>query len=45
MICDGLPNPGILSELNTFLFLWDLQDEEASMINISDKCQVVIYVR
>ncbi|CAG5080947.1 Similar to CFAP94: Dynein intermediate chain CFAP94 [Cotesia congregata] len=44
MTCDGLPNPGILSELNTFLFLWDLQDEEASMINITDKCQVVIYL-
>ncbi|XP_044586899.1 dynein axonemal intermediate chain 7-like isoform X2 [Cotesia glomerata] len=44
MTCDGLPNPGILSELNTFLFLWDLQDEEALMINITDKCQVVIYL-
>ncbi|XP_014297583.1 uncharacterized protein LOC103573796 isoform X3 [Microplitis demolitor] len=44
MTCDGLPNPGILSELNTFLFIWDLEDEEASMLNISQKCQVVIYL-
>ncbi|CAL7946735.1 unnamed protein product [Xylocopa violacea] len=41
MICDGLPDPGSLSDMNTFLFLWSTKDEEASTDTIEEKCRVV----
>ncbi|XP_043481152.1 dynein axonemal intermediate chain 7-like isoform X2 [Leptopilina heterotoma] len=44
MTCDGLPDPGILSELNTFLYLWSLDDENASMETISKHCEIIIYL-
>ncbi|XP_015116038.1 axonemal 84 kDa protein [Diachasma alloeum] len=44
MTCDGLPDPGVLSQLNTFLFLWDQEYDEASMLNVTTKCQVVTYL-
>ncbi|XP_011313857.1 axonemal 84 kDa protein-like isoform X2 [Fopius arisanus] len=44
MTCDGLPDPTILSQLNTFLFLWNEEYDEASMLNITTKCQVVTYL-
>lgn len=44
MTCDGLPNPGLLSDMNTFLFLWSLEDELATMDTIEEKCRVIIHV-
>ncbi|XP_051167349.1 dynein axonemal intermediate chain 7-like isoform X2 [Leptopilina boulardi] len=44
MICDGLPDPGILSELNTFVYLWSLDDENARMETISKHCEIIIYL-
>lgn len=44
MTCDGLPDPGSLSDMNTFLFLWPLTDKEASMNTIEDKCRVITHV-
>ncbi|XP_034947432.1 axonemal 84 kDa protein-like isoform X2 [Chelonus insularis] len=45
MTCDGLPNPAILSELNTFAYLLNSEDDVISMTNINQKCEVVTYVR
>ena len=44
MTCDGLPDPGSLSDMNTFLFLWPLTDKEASMNTIEDKCRVITHL-
>ncbi|XP_060821934.1 dynein axonemal intermediate chain 7 homolog isoform X3 [Bombus pascuorum] len=44
MTCDGLPDPGSLSDMNTFLFLWPLSDKEASMNTIEDKCRVITHL-
>ncbi|XP_016771956.1 protein CASC1 isoform X2 [Apis mellifera] len=44
MTCDGLPNPGLLSDMNTFLFLWSLEDELATMDTIEEKCRVIIHL-
>ncbi|OAD52157.1 Axonemal 84 kDa protein [Eufriesea mexicana] len=41
MTCDGLPDPGSLSDMNTFLFLWSLKNEEASMSTMEEKCRVI----
>ncbi|XP_033313208.1 axonemal 84 kDa protein-like isoform X2 [Bombus bifarius] len=44
MTCDGLPDPGSLSDMNTFLFLWPLTDKEPSMNTIEDKCRVITHL-
>lgn len=45
MTCDGLPDPGSLSEMNTFLYLWATEDEEVDMSKVATKHNVIIYVR
>ncbi|XP_011635025.1 axonemal 84 kDa protein-like [Pogonomyrmex barbatus] len=42
MTCDGLPNPGNLSEINTFLFLWSMEDEKIDMNKLIAKCNIII---
>ncbi|XP_068974362.1 dynein axonemal intermediate chain 7 homolog isoform X1 [Bombus flavifrons] len=44
MTCDGLPDPGSLSDMNTFLFLWPLTDKEPNMNTIEDKCRVITHL-
>ncbi|XP_076750926.1 dynein axonemal intermediate chain 7 [Xylocopa sonorina] len=44
MTCDGLPDPGSLSDMNTFLFLWSTKDEEASTDTMEEKCRVVTHL-
>lgn len=44
MTCDGLPDPGSLSDMNTFLFLWSLKDQETSMATMEEKCRVITQV-
>ncbi|XP_054006510.1 dynein axonemal intermediate chain 7-like [Hylaeus anthracinus] len=41
MTCDGLPDPGSLSDMNTFLFLWTLENENTTMDVMADKCHVI----
>ncbi|XP_020291113.1 axonemal 84 kDa protein-like [Pseudomyrmex gracilis] len=41
MICDGLPDPGSLSKMNTFLFLWSMENEEININNIATKYDIV----
>lgn len=45
MICDGLPDPGSLSKMNTFLFAWSMEDEEIDISNITTKYDIVSTVR
>ncbi|XP_025153947.1 axonemal 84 kDa protein [Harpegnathos saltator] len=44
MTCDGLPNPGSLSDMNTFLFLWSMEDKEVNMSNFTKKYDTIIYL-
>lgn len=44
MTCDGLPNPSFLPDLNSFMFIWEQEDDQASMINVAAKCKIVTYV-
>ncbi|KAK1136443.1 hypothetical protein K0M31_000995 [Melipona bicolor] len=44
MTCEGLPDPGSLPDMNTFLFLWSLKDEEATMSTIEEKCRVITHL-
>ncbi|KAG7201519.1 hypothetical protein KM043_004271 [Ampulex compressa] len=44
MTCDGLPDPGSLSDMNTYAFLWTMEDEKASMNTIAERCDIVIYL-
>ncbi|XP_014489011.1 PREDICTED: protein CASC1-like isoform X2 [Dinoponera quadriceps] len=44
MTCDGLPDPGSLSEMNTFVFLWSMEDKEVNMSNFTRKYYTVIYL-
>ncbi|XP_043528428.1 dynein axonemal intermediate chain 7-like isoform X1 [Frieseomelitta varia] len=44
MTCDGLPDPGSLPDMNTFLFLWSLKSEEATMNTIEEKCRVITHL-
>ncbi|KAJ8688006.1 hypothetical protein QAD02_023801 [Eretmocerus hayati] len=42
--CDGLPDPAALPELNTFLYLWSLDDAEADMKTLPRQCEIVTYL-
>ncbi|XP_015512196.1 dynein axonemal intermediate chain 7-like isoform X1 [Neodiprion lecontei] len=44
MRCDGLPDPGIVSDLNTYLFLWSLDDYTANVETVAKKSEEVIYL-
>jgi len=44
MTCDGLPDSGKPSEMNTFIFLWSMKGEEVNMSNIVMKHDIVIFV-
>ncbi|XP_026669128.1 protein CASC1-like [Ceratina calcarata] len=44
MTCDGLPDPGSLSDMNTFLYLWSTKNEEATMNGMEEKCRIVTHV-
>lgn len=43
MTCDGLPDPGNLSEMNTFIFLWFEENKDVNVTDIA-KSDVIIYV-
>lgn len=45
MTCDGLPDPGSLSDLNTFLHVATKENENASLDTITEKCEVITNVR
>lgn len=42
MSCNGLPDPGSLAEMNTFILVWKMENEEASMDTVAEKCQMII---
>ncbi|XP_076630391.1 dynein axonemal intermediate chain 7 [Colletes latitarsis] len=41
MTCDGLPDPGSLSDMNTFLFLWTIEHETTTMDEMAERCHVI----
>ncbi|KAM0732613.1 Dynein axonemal intermediate chain 7-like protein [Formica fusca] len=42
--CDGLPDPGSLSEMNTYIFLWSMEDEKVNMSSFVVKYNIIIYL-
>lgn len=44
MTCDGLPDPGSLPETNAFVYLWSLEEEEATMDTVEERCQIITRV-
>ncbi|KAG5327383.1 AXP83 protein, partial [Pseudoatta argentina] len=44
MTCDGLPDPGNLSDMNTFLFVWSMEDEKVNMNKFITKLNIIIYL-
>ncbi|XP_076245372.1 dynein axonemal intermediate chain 7-like [Calliopsis andreniformis] len=42
--CDGLPDPGSLADMNTFIFVWRMENEQASMDTVAEKCQMITNV-
>ncbi|XP_076280139.1 dynein axonemal intermediate chain 7 [Lasioglossum baleicum] len=41
MACDGLPDPGSLPDLNTFLFVWTMENEDVNMVTVTGICDVI----
>ncbi|EZA57011.1 Axonemal 84 kDa protein [Ooceraea biroi] len=44
MTCDGLPDPGNLCEMNTFILLWSMEDEKININTIVTKYDIIIYL-
>ncbi|XP_011865165.1 PREDICTED: axonemal 84 kDa protein-like [Vollenhovia emeryi] len=44
LTCDGLPDPGSLSEMTTVIFLWSMEDEKINMNKFITKYNVIIYL-
>ncbi|XP_072751665.1 LOW QUALITY PROTEIN: dynein axonemal intermediate chain 7 [Anoplolepis gracilipes] len=44
LTCDGLPDPGRLSEMNTYIFLWSMEDEKVNMSNFIVRYNIIIYL-
>ncbi|XP_078047817.1 dynein axonemal intermediate chain 7 [Augochlora pura] len=41
MTCDGLPDPGSLSDLNTFLFVWTMENKDVDIDTVTGICNVI----
>ncbi|KAF7398425.1 hypothetical protein HZH66_006322 [Vespula vulgaris] len=44
LTCDNLPHVGEISEMNTFIFLWSLEDEDLNMELVVKKNEVIQYL-
>ncbi|KOC68038.1 Cancer susceptibility candidate protein 1 like protein [Habropoda laboriosa] len=45
MTCDGLPDPGSMPDMNTFLFLWSTEEKEAAtMDTVEERCRLVTHL-
>ncbi|XP_043670341.1 dynein axonemal intermediate chain 7 homolog [Vespula pensylvanica] len=44
LTCDNLPHVGKMSEMNTFIFLWSLEDEDLNMELVMKKNEVIQYL-
>ncbi|KAL2712561.1 axonemal 84 kDa protein-like isoform X1 [Vespula squamosa] len=44
LTCENLPHAGVVSEMNTYIFLWSLEDENLNMELVVKKNEVVQYL-
>ncbi|CAK9799510.1 Dynein axonemal intermediate chain 7 [Anthophora plagiata] len=45
MTCDGLPDPGSIPDMNTFLLFWSTEEGKvATMDTVEDRCRVVTHL-
>ncbi|XP_066587951.1 dynein axonemal intermediate chain 7-like isoform X2 [Prorops nasuta] len=42
--CDGLPNPAVQSDMNTYFFIWSMENANFTMAHIANKCRIIIYL-